>query len=360
MSKYIPFLKLKSNEIMAVGELETDLRQAITPFFDFPYRKDRTEESFKKTANDMIRKIDKYLEDIPYFYLDNFDVDSKLKIDGSYNYAYLIDICKDLPIVPVISIDRKTEHMRVVCEAKKSGRLKSDRIALRFAAEDFESFDVVEDDIEECLDGTLKKFADVDIVFDCRVCRNQNLTSLASNINRFIKKFSNVYSVKKIIVAGSSIPASISDILHVEEEIEFARAELDVFEQVHNAIGDDFNVALGDYRIVSPNYSDVDIMPEAMLRITAPKIIYTFDRNHYLIRGGAIRTHKRGFRQYNDLAAVIVSKPFFRGAEYSFGDNFIEEKSHSVGNKVTPSSILKPTINSHITYMLNGYIPTVV
>ena len=93
-----------------------------------------------------------------------------------------------------------------------------------------------------------------------------------------------------------------------------------------------------------------------MLNVLAPKILYTFDRHHYIIRGGAIRTHVRGFLQYNDLAAEIITKPFYRGAEYSFGDNYIAEKSHSVGSNVMPSTIIKPTVNSHITYMLNGFV----
>ena len=57
MSKYVPFLKLKSNEIMAVKELEDDLRQELTPFFDFPYKKERTEEDFKRNAGRMFRVI---------------------------------------------------------------------------------------------------------------------------------------------------------------------------------------------------------------------------------------------------------------------------------------------------------------
>jgi len=360
MTKYVPFLKLKSNEVMAIRELEAGLRQTISPFFDFPYMKNRTEESFITNAGRMIQSIRKNIASISYFYLDNFDVDSSLLIDGGNSYAYLLSACEDLPVVPVISIDRGPEHMQAVCEAKDSGQLESDQIALRFVSGDFASFDVVADDIEECLDDTVRRFSNIDLVLDCRVCLDQDLDSLATNIIQFVQNFAGVYSINRVIVTGSSIPPSIADILSVEDEIELARAELDIFQQVYDGIGDNFDIALGDYCIVSPNYSDVEIIPEVMLNVTAPKIIYTFDRHHYLVRGGAIRTHIRRFRQYNDLAAIVVGKPFYRGANYSFGDRFIEEKSRSVGSQVTPSSILKPTINAHITYMLNGYIPNVL
>lgn len=89
-------------------------------------------------------------------------------------------------------------------------------------------------------------------------------------------------------------------------------------------------------------------------RVMTPRITYSYDNNHYIIRGGALATHVRGDDQYFDLAKIITLKPFYRGSIYSFGDGFIFEKSQSIGNKVTASSILKPTINAHIIYMLNS------
>ena len=356
MSKYVPFLKLKSNEIMAVKELDTDLRRALTPFFDFPYKKERSEEDFKRNAGRMFRSINRHLKDIPYFYLDNFDVDSNLVVDGGNNYAYLLSVFKDLPVVPVISIDRSDDHMLAVCEAKNSGDLKSDLVALRFVAEDFESFDVVADSIKERLGDTFGKFANIDLILDCRVCSNQVLDSLVSNANNFIQKFTNDYTVNKIIVTGPSIPASIGKILSVGYEVELPRLELDIFDGVCNAIGDDFDVVLGDYGIVSPNYSDLNIAPELFQNVMTAKILYTFDRHHFIIRGGAIKTHERGNEQFYDQAAIIVDNIFYRGAGYSWGDNFIDEESRSEGSLVTNSTILKPTINTHITYMLKDYV----
>ena len=162
--------------------------------------------------------------------------------------------------------------------------------------------------------------------------------------------------VNKIIVTGSSIPPSIGEILSVGDEVELRRLELDIFDGVRDAIGDDFDVVLGDYGIVSPNYSDLDIPPEVFQNVMTAKILYTFDRHHFIIRGGAIRTHERGNEQFYDQAAVIVDSTFYRGADYSWGDNFIDEKSRSEGNLATNSTILKPTINLHITYMLNDYV----
>jgi hypothetical protein len=63
-----------------------------------------------------------------------------------------------------------------------------------------------------------------------------------------------------------------------------------------------------------------------------------------------------GYRlQYNDICGHLVKQPFFRGAPYSFGDAYIDEKAQLAGKGVTPSSILKPTINAHIAFMWKDY-----
>lgn len=87
-----------------------------------------------------------------------------------------------------------------------------------------------------------------------------------------------------------------------------------------------------------------------------PKIVYSYENKHYLIRGGALRTHPRAQLQYNDFSGIIVGKPFYRGIGYSFGDEYLEEKSRFVGSGVMPGTILKPTINAHISYMIKSFL----
>lgn len=355
MDNYIPFLKLKSNEILAIKELEEELKDEITPFFDFPRRDVLTEDTFKKTTEKMVRSVRKHLYNISYFYLDNFDIDSNLKIDGIYNYAYLLESYSDFPVIPVVSIDRSDDHINAVCDAKNSGLIDSEVFALRLAPEDFENFDVVTDDINEMIGDVFETFDNMDLIFDCRVCLNQNLDTLALNIINFAQKFSESYSIRKLIVTGSSIPPSIADVTGTESEVELHRAELRVFYLVNMELGKLFNMILGDYGIVSPNYSELGIMPEAMQNVTAPKILYAFNNYQYFIRGGALKTHPRGFAQYYDLAEILVAKDFYRGENYSFGDRFLKEKSYGTGSNVTPSIIIKPTVNAHITFMLKGY-----
>ena len=73
MNNYTPFLKLKSNEIMAFKELEASLKVACVPFFDIPKDDQLSEDEFKiienfkksnnlKTNDEALRQILKALK----------------------------------------------------------------------------------------------------------------------------------------------------------------------------------------------------------------------------------------------------------------------------------------------------------
>lgn len=354
MNNYIPFLKLKQNEIMGIKILETSLQNNLIPFFDFPKEDNITEAKFKVKVQKQKKSIETHLNNISSFYLDNYDISSDFIVNGNYNYKYLLEEFKDHDLIPVIGIDRNAVHMDTVIDCKKRGIITSDNLAIRITNEDFQDFDLVEDDIEEMLSDTMALFNNIELIFDCRLCINHTVAEVSSDIIDFIKKFSHKYTISKIIITGSSIPSSIADIVSTETEVIVDRKELEISSNVINKMDQD--IFIGDYTIVSPNYSEVNIPGNVMYNVMTPKIIYSYDKHHFIIRGGALKTHVRGYEQYNDQSAILVSKLFYRGAIYSFGDNFIDEKSRNIGKNVTPGSILKPAINAHITFMMSGYI----
>lgn len=350
MTKYVPFLKSKSNEIIALGDLSSDVIELICPFFDFPKNKNGyNNETFKINVRKVLNSFKKHIKDIDELYFDNYDIDDSLHIDGMHNYHYLLGCLNDFPVTPVVSIDRSPNHINSVITQKDAGIVSSTVIAIRLTPEDFESFHAIEDDIEDVLGNVFDKFNSIDLVFDCRVCNNLDSRTLSRHIVDFANGFSDKYTTRRIVITGSSIPASIKDLIKVDEEGIFERNELKVYQGAKPHL-DEHILVFGDYATVSPNYSEVDIIPEAMQNITTAKFIYSFAQSIYVIRGGSIK--QNGFGQYYELAKQLCSKPFYRGEKYSKGDQYLHQKSLGIGNYCTPSAVVKPTINSHITYMV--------
>lgn len=352
-NNYVPFLKFKVNEVGAISELDDDIKDELTPFFDVPRRDGLTYQDFEDQVSALRKKAEKYLGAVQYFFVDTFDIPDDLCAPGDSPYSL---VCKEfggLAFVPVVGIDRSVDHNNSVFSIKAAGGIISDLVAVRVRPEDFQSFKTIRAELEELLDQCNGVFADCILILDAGFCLTLDVEQIGIHVVKFVEQSLPLYKFSRVIFAGSSIPASIGEVAGVQTAIQLERAELKAFAIIHAAIGS--VVELGDYTIVSPLYSDVDLAPEILLNVTAPKVIYSFEQQHTIYRGGAIRTHPRGATQYNDISADIVAKSYFRGADYSFGDKFLYDKSHGRGKSVTPSSILKPTINAHITFMSRDF-----
>lgn len=347
--KYVPFLKSKQNEIHALSEMASELSLYICPFFDYPKKQNGdTEIKMEKSIRGLAKKFRKYLEDIKGFYFDIYDIDDNLEINGKHIYAFLLEEFTTLPVIPVVGIDRSELHQESVVAAKNNGLVTSDIIAFRITHEDFQNFDVVKEDIEDALSDVFSLFEGIDLIIDCRICTNADIKKVAVDIANFSDNFSKMFPVRNVIIAGSSIPASVAEVLLPNSEGCIKRVEMDIYKTTQKLVTDK-GFVFGDYTTISPDYSDADIPPQQMQNRIAAKLTYSFGDQHYFIRGGSLKT--KGRDQYFDMAATLCKKPFFRLGN-SPGDLYFEEKSKRQGDQCYVNTVIKPSINSHMTYMV--------
>lgn len=355
MNNYIPFLKFKVNEIGALSTLSSPLKEITYPFLDLPKKDGMGEAAFLAMLAKAKTAFGRHLKEFRNVFLDNYDIDDSITVAGLENYSAVIDCFGEFKaFVPVVALDRTQARNDVVFQAKAAGKISGNAVALRLQAEDVQSFSVVETEIAALQAQGAGLFDSWVLIIDNRVCLNVNEALRSFQINKFLKDASGKMESAAVIVAGSSLPASISELMKVLSEVHHPRSELSIYRQVAGAALHP-SIYLGDYTVVSPLYSDVSIPAEAMQNVIAAKTIYTHGDVHYIIRGGALKTHARGRRQYNDIAGRITAQSFYRGPNYSLGDLFLYEKAQNLGSGVTPGSVLKPTINSHITFMLTGF-----
>lgn len=353
MDNYVPFLKFKPNEIIALGELDSDIFESVVPFFDYPRpNSEKTDDDFISDVERLSRSVKKHISNVQEMYLDTYDYDHDSEFDGKYSYYKLIESIENIKVIPVVSIDRSQKHINSVLDLVADGVVEEDIVALRFTIEDFMNYEVVKDEILEMLSEVFEAFDEVDLLFDCRVCTSFENEVVCQSIYDFAISFGQDHSVRKMVVTGSSIPASISEVLSVNSEHYMDRKEIQIYRGVVDLAKGREDFIFGDYATVSPNYSDVNVLPEMMQNIMTAKLTYSFEDRHFFIRGGGIRTN--GYQQYFDLAEQLVSKDFFRGEDYSTGDAYFEQKSRREGSNCMPGTIIKPSVNAHITYIVRG------
>ncbi|EPN4987717.1 beta family protein [Vibrio alginolyticus] len=353
MSRYTPFLKFKTCEIAALKALEDDEISSITPFFDLATKKDIKASDIEKTISKGVRKYELNFKKANGFYIDDYDIDDSIRINGDIVYNFLISEFSGLPYIPVVGLDRTPDRVKSL----ESPLISSDTMALRLSYDDFLSYTLSKDDIDDLLEplvcGIEAKYKKIHLIFDLRVCNKIDVHNVSSSLIKFIQAIVEDYSFEKIIISGSSIPASIADVLPVTSEKTLTRNECRVFEIVNHELGG--SIEIGDYTTISPEYSDVSIPPAALRKIMTPKVIYAYDDKQYFVRGGALETHKRGNKQYDDMCSSLVKETFFRGATYSIGDEYIADKAKGLGKDAQPNSISKYLINAHLTYMIIDY-----
>lgn len=350
MITYIPFLKAKRGERSAVGVLVSKVKQAICPFFDFPRKNEEYDEDrYIGTTQDIVTGLKKHWGTAAEFYFDDRDIKQKIKVGGQEKYAYVLGALQGLNFIPVVGLNR-SDHNASVARLKRNGKIASDVVVLRVEPRNFEDFDVVKDQVEYELGDVFQQFDEIDLVCDCRVCSGMNVSETAQQIAAFIQKFSATYKkVRRVIVTGSSIPGSLGEIVKPKNTRIVPRRELEIIAKTRDLV--DGDVIAGDYGIVSPFFSDKEFEPELFPKITAPKLIYSFNHSHYVSRGASLATG--GQRQYLGMTKTLCEQEFFR-EDYSAGDAYFLEKSKGIGKNATNNTVVAPSVVAHITYMVMG------
>ena len=349
MIKYVPFLKAKRGELTAMGELGPEVKQAICPVFDFPRKQaDYNAETYAATARSIATSLKKHWGTDAEFYFDDFDISQQFSVEGEHQYAYVLKAFDELQVIPVVGLGR-TNHNAAVVRLKRNNEIASDIVAFRVERDSFENFD--EDEIDYYLANVFEKFETIDLLLDCRLCTSLKVFEAAHQIASFAKRFCSVYdNVRRVVVTGSSIPASIKDVIKVDSVEIVERQELAIFSKAREL--SEIELIIGDYATVSPFYSDADLDPKLLQSVMTPRLIYPFKRSHYLTRGTSMKSG--GYEQYVVLTSDLCEKEFFRPG-YSTGEEYFYKKSQGHGKNATNGTVVKPSVVAHVTYMvLNG------
>lgn len=350
MISYIPFLKSKRGELTAMGDLAPEVKQAINPFFDFPRKRpEYNAETYAATTRSIATSLKKHWGADAEFYFDDADIAQTLKVDGEQQYAYVLRALGELRVIPVVALDR-TSHNAAVARLKRNDEIACATVAFRANQSDFEDFDGKEDQIDDDLADVFTQFEAIDLVLDCQLCTGINVSETARQIATFARKFCDAYdNVRRVIVAGSSLPASIGDVLRVDSTEVVARRELAIISKARSLC--DVELVAGDYTTVSPFYSDADLDPKILQNIMTPRLIYPFRQSHYIARGVSMKSG--GYEQYAGLTLQLCGQDFFRPG-YSTGEKYFYEKSRRIGKNATNGTVVKPSVVAHITYMVLG------
>nr|WP_299241469.1 hypothetical protein [uncultured Halomonas sp.] len=353
MIKYIPFLKLKTNEIKGVAQLTQAIRDQIVPLYDIARSKQiMSEPEIIERLRIAHKELKKSQAIVPSysFFIDNFDIDDSIDLLGTHQYRAILAKFAEFPIIPILAFDRQADHNAAALDFIEP---KLDDIAIRLQQADIESYNLTKlklSSIWPALQAAQPR--KIILLIDLRIIEDS--TESAKQVSRFLARFNQDFQADVIAVTGSIIPGNIATLIATDEEKHVLREEYRLWRSLQSLPGGNA-VLYGDYCVVSPEYSDIDLAPELMNGISTPKVFYPYGDYFYVARGRRFRSHS--YNQYFDISDSIVNQHFYRGSAYSYGDQYIYDRSHLSAKKPakagSPSTWIKSTTAAHITFIVN-------
>jgi hypothetical protein len=185
--------------------------------------------------------------------------------------------------------------------------------------------------------------AEVDLVIDLRDIGGRDLHELRNLVVDFLTMKPAGIEYRSISLAGSSALKSVANIKK-DTKGEVDRLELRLWALVQYELAGTTRLALSDYGVIHPEFSDANWNPNMQA-----KIRYTVGRRIIYFRGHNLRNPSDS-GQYHTLAQKVYNNTGFQGRDYSVGDSYIEDCANfntGPGNLGTWAFV---DMNHHIEY----------
>lgn len=352
---YVPILRWKQAERDGLSKIAPNVRERITPLFEFilPAPK-RDKNDFNVVLADskavLLSKLDKVVTDINKCCFQGSALIDVHLLDGeirAHTLKRILDSSSNanptlIPvthIIPVLSTEADIETRKVAVDyARKSGNGICIRID-RFNIEDADLGQVIMDFVN----GNGLSAASTDLLIDLGVVSGQDS---ADALAAKLAKLPYLNEWRTFIVSGGAFPKDLSE-LEKHSHAQLPRHEWGLWKALSTQPALPRKPVFSDYTIQHPiYYGHVDGIMN-----TSASIRYT-DLDYWEVdRGEGVRNEKgAGYNQYPALAQILVSQNFYKGSDYSFGDNYISERAQ-MNNKSTGNATtwLKAGINHHLT-----------
>lgn len=343
---YIPLLKGKEGEFVALGRLKPEDRIGLLPMIDIPKVDMDWEMGEPKYSLDVhfdrrSKRIRRSWGASPVI-VDIFDIPlDERTTDGQHPVAYLHGRLRHdgVAAIPTTGFDRDAEFNEAI---KKVILHDSRGLCIRLTPEDIDLHHQLRSKIDEFLRDMEVSARDCHVILDLRSLIAGNVSEEA--VDHALGALGRMLEWRTVSLAGSGMPHVVSDVLDAGHSCHLARPEIEIWKRTRRQHA---GLIYGDYGTVHPELIYQD--PRVLARNMGPNIKYTLESEWILIRGYPFKTHPERWKQYYSLARDLVARPQFKGPDYSCGDWYAVEKAQERGGTGNPTSWVAMSTNHHLT-----------
>ncbi len=320
---YVPSLKSKRGEQLALKELSTEVQSRIKPLINMIDTKDVSKFYSKKAfvdihQNQLENATDQRIESI--FESIYQGATEKSNYTSVLRYSYSPDLL--IRLKPYLF------------NVQNGVALRIPRIQLPHLKADITT-------IFQTLTIDTRK---IDLIIDFG-CINDLAIGLVNEFASNIKNATSNLQLNNIIILSSSFPQGIT--MPSDKIGELPRYDWMLYSELHKVLP---SIIFGDYGADDPYNPTINSR-----RNIVPTIRYTSENCWKIIRGHYDPAMPFDFSQFSDLSRILVKSDFYKGKEFSWGDNRIYSCANNECSYGNLETWVRIAMNHHITFVIDEF-----
>lgn len=345
MSSYIPVLKWRQGEYMALSRLAPTVKNHVKPIFqptppEYDFEQGAVIKTYTNQLTTMAQRYKKHWGN-SNCYIDTKFLDENADVSGVTPTEFLFNTLsqegfKPTPAISLTPSKHFHNTIKRVVKAHKVG------VCIKIVLEDGLDGNLNQK-IIDLLASLQVQPQDSSIIFELEVPNFEPIKNLAQLLKALTLQIPHLNLWDTFGICASSFPLTMKEIKTPFDII--PRKEWELYKELRKIFGQKMRTPnFGDYAINHPSYK------EGMdMRMTKPyaTLRYTISDNWLIYKGKNVRDH--GFVQYYGICDLLRKSEHYLGKEYSLADEHIHKCARKEINHGNLSTWRWVGSNHHIT-----------
>jgi len=330
---YVPILKAKEGELIALRHLSSQTKDNLTPLIELQSRE--TSALLERTLNQIRRGWTPALPlliDVDKDYLTNSTASA---IDNLRN-SFAALSAHGFKVIPVTGLRRPTSFNNMISDVMNE---TDNGICIRLQSLDWQDVSSLENRLRDYVQSIPLQLSQVDLVLDYRTFLPSDLGTVITSAMTAINSIGNIRRYRSLIMTATTFP--YQSIPQPYTIYRFPRTEYQAWIALISNTSIQRKPIFGDYTTVHPVLPDIDYSYGIKV---APKVKYATDSEWLCLRWDA-----SDYANFRSVCNMLIGLPEFSGVDYSWGDGRIAQCAATGTQTGSPREWVSISVNHHLT-----------
>lgn len=334
--RYVPVLRWKQAEWLALKDLSDDCRASMIPLIELPPTK------FRSFDQDVLKKAVKDIKNCwgnSSIYIDLHLLPSSVWIQTLtfiYRIAEELEIC----LIPITGLAKDEDYQKTVADILKA---RNNQVGIRIKINEIKDISF-EQSLARLLSALAISAKEAHLIVDYEI-----MTKNAVSFSELCNRLPHLNEWVTFSVVSGVFPRNLTEIKPPGQHLIQRLDWLTWLQETRASAALPRIPIFGDYTIQHPIYYE----PPKRANYSA-SIRYTAGDAWVIMRGEAIfHPNSPGFSQYPANAQLLCVRQEFCGQDFSTGDRYIYEMGQQTARTGSARTWLTAGINHHLSFVVH-------